>query len=574
MLLIVTGVGSLIHLFSVGYMREDPGYARYFAYLNLFVVFMLVLVLGSSFPVMFIGWEGVGLCSYLLIGFWFTRQGQRRRRQEGVHHEPDRRLRLPGRDVPASGGRFGSLDFVYVIAARAADVLRAGRRDRHRDHPVPLPRLHRQVGPDPALHLAARRDGRPDAGLGPDPRGHDGDRRRLPGGADQRAVRAGAGLEHGGGRASARSPRSSPPRSASASTTSRRCWRTPPSRSSATCSSASGTGAYAAGHLPPGDARLLQGAAVPRLRQRDPRDAPRLSRHPLARGRPGHAEHGRAPAVHAGDLLAHADRDAGHRRASRRSPASSPRTRSWPRPSPAGRSSRSTTCSTAWASLAALLTAFYMARLMAMTFLGENRTGEQERGAPARGALDHDRAARRARRAERRGRRAQPAAPGRRARGARALARAGDGAGAAVHPPGHAARARPSTAWSAPRCAIGVLGLLAGFRATLGAAHRRPRTTRRRRPGFALVLNRKYYIDELYDAVVVRPVVWLSRVVLWRGVDQGWWTARRVNGTAWLSRLAGGGLPAAADRAGGRLRGALPRGRAVDSARRDPVTAR
>lgn len=72
MLLVVTGVGSLIHLFSVGYMRSDPGYARYFAYLNLFVVFMLVLVLGASYPVLFIGWEGVGLCSYLLIGFWFT----------------------------------------------------------------------------------------------------------------------------------------------------------------------------------------------------------------------------------------------------------------------------------------------------------------------------------------------------------------------------------------------------------------------------------------------------------------------------------------------------------------------
>ncbi len=70
-LLVVTGVGGLIHLFSVGYMREDPGYARYFAYLNLFIFFMLVLVLGSSFPVIFVGWEGVGLCSYLLIGFWF-----------------------------------------------------------------------------------------------------------------------------------------------------------------------------------------------------------------------------------------------------------------------------------------------------------------------------------------------------------------------------------------------------------------------------------------------------------------------------------------------------------------------
>ena len=71
MTLIVTGVGFLIHVFSVGYMKADPGYARYFAYLNLFVFFMLTLVLGSSYPVMFVGWEGVGLCSYLLIGFWF-----------------------------------------------------------------------------------------------------------------------------------------------------------------------------------------------------------------------------------------------------------------------------------------------------------------------------------------------------------------------------------------------------------------------------------------------------------------------------------------------------------------------
>lgn len=72
MVLVITGVGSLIHLFSIGYMRADAGYARYFAYLNLFVAFMLVLVLGASYPVLFVGWEGVGLCSYLLIGFWFS----------------------------------------------------------------------------------------------------------------------------------------------------------------------------------------------------------------------------------------------------------------------------------------------------------------------------------------------------------------------------------------------------------------------------------------------------------------------------------------------------------------------
>ncbi|HEY2026819.1 MAG TPA: NADH-quinone oxidoreductase subunit L, partial [Gemmatimonadaceae bacterium] len=74
MVLIITGVGTLIHLFSVGYMQDDPGYPRYFAYLNLFVFFMLVLVLGANYPVLFVGWEGVGLCSYLLIGYWFSEQ--------------------------------------------------------------------------------------------------------------------------------------------------------------------------------------------------------------------------------------------------------------------------------------------------------------------------------------------------------------------------------------------------------------------------------------------------------------------------------------------------------------------
>ncbi|RYD53087.1 MAG: NADH-quinone oxidoreductase subunit L [Sphingobacteriales bacterium] len=70
-LLIITGIGSLIHIYSVSYMHDDPGVVRYFAYLNLFVFSMLLLVLGANYLIMFIGWEGVGLCSYLLIGFWF-----------------------------------------------------------------------------------------------------------------------------------------------------------------------------------------------------------------------------------------------------------------------------------------------------------------------------------------------------------------------------------------------------------------------------------------------------------------------------------------------------------------------
>ncbi|RZK46352.1 MAG: NADH-quinone oxidoreductase subunit L, partial [Pedobacter sp.] len=72
-LLVITGVGFLIHLYSTAYMKEENNahYARYFAYLNLFVFSMLLLVMGNNFVIMFIGWEGVGLCSYLLIGYWF-----------------------------------------------------------------------------------------------------------------------------------------------------------------------------------------------------------------------------------------------------------------------------------------------------------------------------------------------------------------------------------------------------------------------------------------------------------------------------------------------------------------------
>jgi NADH-quinone oxidoreductase subunit L len=72
MLLIITGVGFLIHVYSVGYMHHDEGFGKFFSYLNLFIFFMLLLVLGSNYIIMFIGWEGVGLCSYLLIGFWYS----------------------------------------------------------------------------------------------------------------------------------------------------------------------------------------------------------------------------------------------------------------------------------------------------------------------------------------------------------------------------------------------------------------------------------------------------------------------------------------------------------------------
>ena len=73
MLLVVTGVGFLIHVYSVGYMHGEEGFARFFTYMNLFMVSMLVLVMGNNYVVLFIGWEGVGLCSYLLIGYYYDR---------------------------------------------------------------------------------------------------------------------------------------------------------------------------------------------------------------------------------------------------------------------------------------------------------------------------------------------------------------------------------------------------------------------------------------------------------------------------------------------------------------------
>lgn len=114
MMMIITGVGFLIHVFSVGYMRDDPGYPRYFAYLNLFVFFMLVLVMGASYPLMFVGWEGVGLCSYLLIGFWF---GDREKSDAGKKAFIVNRIGDLGFLVAMFllFAEFGTLDFVPIF---------------------------------------------------------------------------------------------------------------------------------------------------------------------------------------------------------------------------------------------------------------------------------------------------------------------------------------------------------------------------------------------------------------------------------------------------------------------------
>jgi NADH-quinone oxidoreductase subunit L len=119
MVLVVTGVGFFIHLYSIGYMHGDRGYWRFFAYLNLFTGMMLVLVLGSSFPVMFVGWEGVGLCSYLLIGFWYHEEfrAQAGRKAFIVNRIGDAGFLL---GVMGLFGAFGTFEIQPVMAEIAA----------------------------------------------------------------------------------------------------------------------------------------------------------------------------------------------------------------------------------------------------------------------------------------------------------------------------------------------------------------------------------------------------------------------------------------------------------------------
>ena len=106
MIFVVTFVGFLIHLYSTEYMADDEGYSRFFAYMNLFVASMLMLVLADNLFLLYLGWEGVGLCSYLLIGFWYTGPGERRGGAQGVHRHPDRRHRHGGRPAAALQARW------------------------------------------------------------------------------------------------------------------------------------------------------------------------------------------------------------------------------------------------------------------------------------------------------------------------------------------------------------------------------------------------------------------------------------------------------------------------------------
>ena len=197
MLVVVTTISSFVHLYSIGYMADDPFRPRFFSYLSLFTFAMLMLVTADNLVQLFFGWEGVGLMSYLLIGFWY---------QKPEANAAAIKAFIVNRigDFGFSLGIFavflmtGAVDFDTVFAQAPAltgktiHFLVLGRGCAHADLSSPVHGRDGQIGPVPAAHLAARRHGRADAGLGADPRRHDGDGGRVHGGAALAAVRAGA----------------------------------------------------------------------------------------------------------------------------------------------------------------------------------------------------------------------------------------------------------------------------------------------------------------------------------------------------------------------------------------------
>ncbi len=183
----------LIHIYSIGYMAHEGGYYRFFGYLNLFMFSMLTLILANNYVLMFVGWEGVGLCSYLLIGFYFHRKSASDAANKAfiVNRIGDAGFIL---------GMFfvawlcGSLRFIDVTGfARQHTSTSDGQSLRDRGDAAAVRRSVRQVGAASSVRVVAGRDGGPYAGLRLDPCGHDGDGGRVYGGAVECAVRAVSG---------------------------------------------------------------------------------------------------------------------------------------------------------------------------------------------------------------------------------------------------------------------------------------------------------------------------------------------------------------------------------------------
>jgi NADH-quinone oxidoreductase subunit L len=533
MLLVVTGVGALIHIFSVGYMHDDDGYARYFAYLNLFVFFMLTLVLGANFPVTFVGWEGVGLCSYLLIGFWF---------EEKVNADAGKKAFIMNRigDFGFLVAMFliwqhtGSLDYGTVFAQAPTALTMGGGVATA----ITLFLFLGCTGKSAQIPLYTWL---PDAMAGPTPVS------ALIHAATM--VTAGVFLVARTNVLFALAPVSQAVvagvgalTALFAATIALKQWDIKRVLAYSTVSQLGymfvgvGTGAMAAGIF-----HLVTHAFFKALLF-------------LGSGSVIHAMH---HAYHA----THSHEDAQDMRnmggLSRYLPWT--RTLMWIAtlaiagiPPFSGFFSKDEILGAAFARGtaqplwyvywalglgAALLTAFYMTRMMRYTFHGPNRTGSREEThlheAPAvmtgplvvlailslaGGVLN------------------LPSLMG----GTAWLERWLDpvtAAGAALVP---AHEVAAGTEWTLIAVAVGIalVGIVAAFRlldlSTLVPAKSAPAET-----GLGKLLWKKWYVDELYDAVVVRPILWVSRKVLWRVIDVGIVDGAGVNGAAATSRVLG-----------------------------------
>ncbi len=266
-------------------MEHDPRRTRFFGYLNLFVAAMLMLVLSANYLGLFLGWEGVGLASYLLIGFWQYKHSAAAAAKKAfiVNRVGDIGLSL---GIALFFTTFGTTDFTTISAA-APERLRG-----HHDHArsAPAARRLRQVGAGAAPVVAARRDGGSDPGVGADPRGHDGDRRGLPHRPVQLRLRLRARRPHRRGH--------------------RRHGDAALRRDHRVCEGRHQEGAGRLDHepdrlhdagrrdrdrglpvrdLPPAEPRLLQGRHVPRRRLGDARHGRRRRHAPLRHAPQGHA---------------------------------------------------------------------------------------------------------------------------------------------------------------------------------------------------------------------------------------------------------------------------------------------
>ena len=223
MLCVVTGVGFLIHVYSTGYMAHEGGYYRFFGYLNLFMFSMLTLVLGNNLLLLFVGWEGVGLCSYLLIGFYFLRKSASDAGKKAfiVNRIGDAGFIL---GLFLLVGTLGTLRFTEIGPAIEAGGFAVGSGVMTAIALLAVRRRDGQVGADSAVRLAAGRHGRPHAGQRADSRGDDGDRGRVHGHAHERRLPACA-AGHGRGGDDRRGDGASLPRPwAWCKTISSACW--------------------------------------------------------------------------------------------------------------------------------------------------------------------------------------------------------------------------------------------------------------------------------------------------------------------------------------------------------------